>query len=146
MTKQNIFEKFGNYLIFKGNVGVISFGFLLLVAEFVYGQIFTVISHIVCSLNLKCPISVFLVANTSIAFCYLYGIAISARLRNLKLNPSLTYFFVFLLWNIHYFAAHIRSIPIYLRVEYSIILIFFVLLPLFAKDKKVLQFWRSEKQ
>ena len=77
------------------------------------------------------------------AVLYLYGISIAARLRNLGINPSLTYFWVLGIWFVRYIlmpsVQTTQDMFYIISVGYIFI---FLLLPLFAKDKEILQFRR----
>ena len=74
---------------------------------------------------------------------YLYGAAIAARLRNLGINPSLTYFWVWGIWFIRYIlmpsVQTTQDMFYIVSVGFAFIL---WLLPLFAENKEVLQLRR----
>ena len=142
MTHQAFFQKIYNYLTFKGNVNRTNFLFLLLFAELVHHVVFRLVyqlDHILPAPNIiisLCEIS------KGILLCYLFGIAIAARLRNLTLNHSLAYFYVVFLWFVRYHMMHAFKIPFYIRFEFYGMVIFLALIPLFVNDKRVLQFWK----
>ena len=88
MKTKNLFQNLINYFIFKGNINRLEFLPTLLLA----GLIYVIIGHIIVSSGFSLRLSGIYMG---VAYCYLFGISIAARLRNLKLNPSLTYIFVF---------------------------------------------------
>lgn len=135
MTLSNLFQKIINYFIFKGNVDRIGFIGTLFFAAIMY----ILISDIAIGNRFYLRLSGIYMG---IVFCYLYGIATAARLRNLKLNPSLAYFLVILLWIGHFVILGCRPLSRDFTMELAFMLEFFTILPLFAKDKKVLQFWK----
>ena len=135
MTTKNLFQNIINYFIFKGNVNRVGFIGTLFLA----GIMYIVISDITVGNRFYLRLSSIYMG---LVFCYFYGIAIAARLRNMKLNPSLTYFFVILLWIAHFVIIGCRPLSRDFTMELTFMMEFFTILPLFAKDKKVLQFWK----
>ena len=135
MTLSNLFQKITNYFIFKGNVNRIGFIGTLFFAAIMY----ILISDIAIENRFYLRLSGIYMG---IVFCYLYGIAIAARLRNMKLNPSIAYFFVILLWIAHFVVLGCRPISRDFTTELVFMLELFTILPLFAKNKKILQFWK----
>ena len=136
MKTKNLFQSLINYFIFKGNVNRLEFMVTLLFA----GLIYVIIGNIIVSSGFSLRLSGIYMG---VAYCYLFGISIAARLRNLKLNPSLTYFWVFLLWFFHFVIIEFRPVSRDFTVELVYMLKLFTILPLFAKNKKVLQFWKD---
>ena len=135
MTFSNLFQKITNYFIFKGTVNRIGFVGTLFFSEIMY----ILISDIAIENRFYLRLSGIYMG---IVFCYLYSIAIAARLRNMKLNPTIAYFFVILLWIGHFVVLGCRPISRDFTTELAFMLEFFTILPLFAKNKKVLQFWK----
>jgi len=136
MKTKNLFQNIINYFTFKGNVNRFEFLPTLLLA----GLIYVIIGHIIVSSGFNLRLSG---TYMGVAYCYLFGISIAARLRNLKLNPSLAYIFMFLLWLVHFVIIEFRPVSRDFTVELAFMLKLFIILPLFAKNKKVLQFWKE---
>lgn len=131
MKKQSFLEKVGNYFIFKGNLKPIGFMMAVIFAEGFYNLFYEGIIIGRLSMISSRPWM-------QLLLCYLMGIAIVARLRNLKLNPSMAYFFVITLCILRFFVLNAYN---YASVG---VLYLFVLLPLFAFDKKYLLFWKEK--
>lgn len=75
---------------------------------------------------------------------YLYGATIAARLRNLALNPSLTYFWVMGIWAVRYIIfPNVQTLHNTAQMSGICLAFIFLMLPLFAKNKETLQFWKS---
>lgn len=74
---------------------------------------------------------------------YLYGTTVAARLRRLGLNVSLAYFWVLGIWAVRYIllpeAQTGHDMFETIRIGFAFVLL---MLPLFAKDKKTLLFWK----
>lgn len=138
-NKTNIFEKAGNILLFKGNLNRLGFLVMMALTQFIYLQMLHLIFDCIPGYCRGLDFCIW------VLFCYLWGICIAGRLRNLKLNPSLAYLFVVALWWARYVFLRYSAQPIFQRVEYMGMVTLFILLPLFAKDKETLQFWKSPK-
>ena len=130
-----------NFLIFNGNMTAKQFFyciFLIEVLRVLIIQLFAGLS--LPKDNLTTLLTYFpLMA----AVLYLYGTSIAARLRNLGLNPSLTYFWVLGIWFVRYILMPSVQTTQDMFYIISVGFVFiFLLLPLFAKDKEILQFRR----
>jgi len=140
-----ILKKIGNYLTFGGNINAVVLLLVFVLSHIIYISTFGLNDII----SQYFPDNLYALAGSDlfrdILFCYLYGIAFVARLRNMKLNPKIAYFFVVLLWLIHYVAVHMYSMPYYKRAEFYATAAVLIILPLLVHDKKALQFWHSEK-
>ena len=135
MTNINFFQNLGNCFIFKGNLNRFSFLMLLLIMQIIY--IF------VCDFAFKQKFLLdFSALYTGILFCYFYGTAISGRLRNMQINPAWTYFIVSFLWVFRFVMANNYDLSRSHRVGLALILMISVFLPLLAKNKKTLLFWK----
>lgn len=137
-NKTNIFEKVGNILLFKGNLNRLPFLILIALAMWLY------CCYLDLTIAYKLHGGYYTTFMEWFAWCYVWGILITGRLKNLKINPSIAYFFVVALWITHYVALRYGMPPIFSRVKQISMLEILILLPLFAKDKKTLQFWKSE--
>ena len=133
MTNTNFFQKLVNNFIFKGNLS--RFNFLIMLT--ISGILYHLISDIALEQHFLMRIYWFY---TGLLFCYLYGTAIAGRLRNMNLNPYYAYFFVFALWLVRATVLHQMDLPRDFRIEITMMITLFIFLPLFAKDKKSLQF------
>jgi hypothetical protein len=138
-------KKIGNYLTFRGNINSFVLLLLFTLNQIIYMSTFDLSGQ----LSQYFPNSIFALAAgdlfRDILFCYLYGIAIVARLRNMDLNPQIGYFFVVLMWLVHYVAVHMYSLPCYKRAEFYAVAVLLIAVPLLPRDKNALQFWHSEK-
>jgi len=133
MAKQNIFEKVGNYLTFGGNLNRMSFLMVLMVSEILYNVLWDMAIDYRFNLQIS---GIYM----GTIFCYLYGAAVAGRLRNLKINPCGAYFFVLTLWLMRFIIFSRYDWSTVYRVELVYMLEMFMFLPLFVKDKKMLQF------
>lgn len=135
MTNINFFQNLGNCFIFKGNLNRFSFLMVLLIMQIMYiiAYDFAIRQEFLLDLS---------ALYTGILFCYFYGAAISGRLRNMQINPAWTYFIVSFLWVFRFIMANNYDLSRSYRVGLALILMVFVFLPLLAKDKKTLQFWK----
>ena len=129
-------QKCVDYLTFKGNLNRKGFLLMIAIAELIYILIGDALFYYDRHAETLPVQHISLL--TGLAFCYLYGIAIAARVRNMKFNPWVAYCFVFALWGIRFVALNRYMEPIYRRVELKFMLELFLLIPLFAKDKKSL--------
>lgn len=131
MKKQSFLEKVGNYFIFKGNLSPIGFMIAVIFAEGFYNLFYDGIIIGRLSMISSRPWM-------QLLLCYLMGIAIVARLRNLKLNPAIAYFFVMTLFILRYLVLNVCNVaPVG-------VLYLFVIMPLLVFDKKYLLFWKEE--
>ena len=136
MTKQTILQKVSDYFCFKGNLNRFTFLLMILFAELIYNLIYDIAIYYYPTFQgypLR-SIRIYM----GILFCYMYGIAIVGRLRNLKINPCFAYFFVLALWVLRFVLLNRYDFSRSTRIEYVVMLSIFLFLPLFAKDKKTL--------
>ncbi|MBQ4472279.1 MAG: hypothetical protein II942_03460 [Alphaproteobacteria bacterium] len=136
---KNLIKNIGNYFIFKGNLN--RFGFIFAIAGTLL--VYNILADAVVQYKLF-ELKYYTTISWAI-FCYLYGICIAARLRNMKFNPYFAYFFVIPLWAAFFLTIKYNNSFIYEKAQLVGMLMFFIFLPLFAKDKKTLGFGKSEK-
>jgi len=131
---KNLIKNIGNCFIFKGNLNRLSFMVALLGAQTIYNFLVDIaVRYELFELKYYSTMA-------WLTFCYLYSICIAARLRNMKFNPFLTYFFVIPLWAAFFLITQYNTSFIYERAQLVGMLMLFIFLPLFAKDKKALGF------
>ena len=138
-NKTNVLETIGKIICFQGNQNRLWFLGAAAIAEITYALLL----DIVIDYKLYRFHDHYLL--TYVAFCYLWGICITGRIRNLRLNPSLAYFFVIGLWAAHFVFLREYNVSTWIpgRNDILMMLQFFIILPLLAKDKKTLQFWKE---
>ena len=136
----NTINKIKNFLTFKGNIqrrflllyfACIEFFKLILIEFYIH---LSLPNLRIIKFSFEFPIMLLIL--------YLYGIVIAARFNNLRINPSLTYFWILAFWfckDIFLPLAHMSKNMHF--VFSGGILYFLIFLPLFVKDKKTLLFW-----
>lgn len=136
----NTINKLKDFLTFKGNIQrkhlLFYFSFIMLI------RLILVEFYIHLSLPNIMIIKFLFESPMMLLVLYLLGIIVAARLNNLGINPSLTYFWI---------LAHILCKDIFLPLAHMSknmhlvfsggILYLLIFLPLFVKDKKTLLFW-----
>ena len=136
---KNLIKNIENYFTFRGNLNRYGFIFALAGTLLTYN----ILADAVIKYKLF-ELKYYTIMSWSI-FCYLFGICIAARLSNMKLNPCLAYIFVIPFWAAFFLITKYDTSFIYERTQLIGMLVLFIFLPLFAKDRKALQLGKESK-
>ena len=128
-----------NLFAFKGNINRFVFFGLVCLIELFRVAIISVCAQL--SLSHNHLTSLLTDFSLMVIILYLYGIVVAGRLNNLNIRPNLTYFWILGIWFCKYAFLPLAHASGNMQFVCSAGVFFFIiLLPLFAKDKKVFCF------
>lgn len=137
----DITQKIQNFLAFQGNLNIKQTLCCIFAIEFLRVMTLQICACLSLAQTVLSDVLGGFVLMTLVL--YLYGITITARLRNLRLNPSLAYFWVLGIWFVRYIVfPAVQSTQDIFRITSVGFLFVFMILPLAAKNKEVLLFWK----
>lgn len=138
-------NKIYNFFTYQSKVTRLQLFLAILIIEFLRLLIASLLSHIDMPESKVCKVAIDF-GCLIVPYLYFYSVVIVGRLRYLRLNASLAYFWIIGIALYSLMRTMLFWHPNSSVMTYAGVYIFLVFLSLFASRKEILMFWKNAEQ